>query len=289
DDVPRAARRALLRPDLRTRALGALAAGTGRTAHVLALRLAGRQEADLVAEFCRWLPAGAVVAALGLPHEATAHITARCRTAPDPAALHALLRPHVLRRRAHPGADLLSVLCTARGGDEPLSDAAVTGLVAALLGAGGRATGRALASLLANLLDHPAQLGLVRDRPDLAGAAWTESLRRDPAVPVVLRHALAAVPAGGGTIPAGATVACLVGAAGRDAARFTDPDRYDLFRTAAEGPPGALEAALARLTAETGVRALLTALPRLRWAPGVRPRPHGLFERAPARLPVRLD
>jgi pulcherriminic acid synthase len=294
DDIPRTARRALLSPDLRARALTALAAGTERAAHVLAHRLARRGEADLVPEFCRWLPVAAVIAALGLPHETTARITARCRAAaPDRATeaaeLHVLLRPHVVRRRAEPGTDLLSVLCAARTDEGPLADAAVTGLVAALLGAGGQATDRGLAALLGNLLDHPGQLGLVRARPALADAAWHESLRRDPAVPVVLRHALAPVPLAGGTIPAGATVACLVGSAGRDPARFTDPDRYDLFRTPADIPAGCLGVRVARLTAATGLTTLLTALPHLHWTPGARPAPEGLLDRAPRTLPVTLN
>ncbi|MFE1948966.1 cytochrome P450 [Streptomyces sp. NPDC059524] len=288
EDVPRAARRALLSPALQDRALAALAAGAERTAHVLARRLARRQEADLVAEFCRWLPAATVVAALGLPHETTAHITARHRTALGTAALHTLLRPHAVRRRAHPGTDLLSVLCAAPDDDGPLSDTAVTGLVAVLLGAGGQATDGALAALLANLLDHPAQLDLVRADPELADAAWTESLRRDPAAHIVLRRALAPVPAEGGTIPAGATVACLAGAAGRDAARFADPDRYDLFRTPADPGPACLGARLARLTARTGLHALLSTFPHLRWAPGFRPTPEGLLTRAPSSLRVHL-
>ncbi|MFJ8824067.1 cytochrome P450 [Streptomyces sp. NPDC102467] len=300
EEATRTAHHALASPALQGRALAALKAGADRTAHVLARRLSSRREADLVEEFCHWLPAAAVVAALGLPHEDTARVTDWCRTGPArrgavPAGLGVFLRPHVVRRRAEPRNDLLSVLCAARADGRPLSDDAVTGVVANLLDAGGEATDRALASLLANLLDHPAQLALLRSRPDLAGAAWAESLRHDPAVHIVLRRALAPVAVSGGTIPAGATVACLVGSAGRDADRFTDPDRYDMFRAA----PGrqAFGAALseglctqlARLTAESGLYALLDALPGVSWAPGFRPVPEGLLTRSPAALHVRLS
>ncbi|MEV5612676.1 cytochrome P450 [Streptomyces sp. NPDC052225] len=293
------AHRALVSPALQGRALAALKAGVDRTAYVLARRLVRHQEADLVEEFCHWLPAAAVVAALGLPHADTARVTAWCRTGLThlggaPADLDAFLRPHLARRRAHPGDDLLSVLCTARAGGRPLSDEAVTGLVATLLGAGGEATDRALAALLANLLDHPAQLALVRARPALADAAWAESLRRDPAVHIVLRRALAPVATSGGTIPAGATVACLVGSAGRDATRFADPDRYDVFRAApgqlafGAGRHRCLGVQLARLTARSGLYALLEALPAVRWAPGFRPAPEGLLTRSPAAVRVSL-
>lgn len=275
------------------RVSAALRAGAERTAHVLASRLASRREADLVAEFCQWLPAAAAVAALGLPYEDTARVHAWCRTGLDHLGgrhpgLDAWLRPHIARRRAHPGDDLLSVLCAPGPGGEPLPDEAVTRIAGTVLGAAGETTARALASFLANLLDHPRQLDLIRARPELAGAAWAESLRRDPPLQIVPRRALEPI----GPIPAGATVACLLGAAGRDPARFADPDRYDIFRadpgdlahgTGAHHCPGA---PLARLTAEAGLNALLTVLPGLRRAPGPRPRPEGLVSRSPRTLPV---
>ncbi|MFD5817314.1 cytochrome P450 [Streptomyces sp. NPDC127038] len=278
---------------VRDRVAAALLAGVERTAHVLASRLASRREADLVAEFCQWLPAAAAVAALGLPYEDTARVHAWCRTGLDHLGglrpgLDAYLRPHIARRRAHPGDDLLSVLCAAGPGGDPLPDEAVTRLAGTVLGAAGDTTARALACFLANLLDHPHQLDLVRARPELTGAAWAESLRRDPPLQIVARRTLEPV----GPIPEGATVACLLGAAGRDPARFADPDRYDLFRadpgdlalgSGAHHCPGAVPA---RLTAEAGLRALLTVLPGLRRAPGPRPRPEGLVSRSPRTLPV---
>ncbi|MER5379453.1 cytochrome P450 [Streptomyces sp. NPDC002688] len=287
--------RALLSPALRGRALAALESGVERTAYVLARRLASRREADLVAEFCQWLPAAAAVAALGLPYEDTARVHAWCRTGLDHLGGHhpgldAYLRPHVARRRAHPGDDLLSALCAARAGGRPLPDEDVTGLAGAVLGAAGETTARALASFLANLLDHPGQLDLIRTRPELVGAAWAESLRRDPPLQIVPRRALEPI----GPIREGATVACLLGAAGRDPARFADPDRYDAFRADpgelafGAGPHSCLGAPLARLTAEHALRAVLTVLPDVRRAPGPRPPAEGLISRSPRTLPVRL-
>ncbi|MFJ9632335.1 cytochrome P450 [Streptomyces sp. NPDC101175] len=276
---------------LRGPAQAALTAAVERSAHVLARRLAARADADLVAEFCDWLPTATAVAALGLPYEETARVHSWCRAGLGRSEggrreLGAFLRPLTARRRAHPGGDLLSVLCAARGDGGPLSDDTVTGLVGTLLGASGESTARALASFLANLLDHPRQLAVLRARPDLVPGAWAESLRRDPPQHIVLRRALAPV----GVIPAGATVACLLGAAGRDPERFTDPDRYDAFRT----DPGPLahgtrpDALLAALTAEHGLRALLSALPGLRRAPGARQLPDDLVHRSPRTLRVRV-
>ncbi|MFG2498040.1 cytochrome P450 [Streptomyces sp. NPDC048441] len=288
---PGPAHRALVEPSLR--------AAAERTAYVLARRIAGRHEVDLVAEFSGWLPAAAAVAALGLPFDDAARVQEWCRTGrtrlggshPE---LAGVLRPLIGRRRAHPGTDLLSVLCGTRVHGRPLSDEAVTGLVGTLLGGGGEATAHALAAFLANLLDHPAQLDLLRTRPGLIPAAWAESLRRDPPTPIVLRRATAPVTLGAATLPVGAVVACLIGSAGRDPYRFADPDRYDIFRAdpahLAFGAGGhfRLGAALAGLAAELGLRALLDAMPGLRWAPGFRPAPRGLIARAPRVLRVRL-
>lgn len=46
----------------------ALRSVTERTAYVLARRIAERHQADLVADFCHWLPAGTVAAAVGVPY-----------------------------------------------------------------------------------------------------------------------------------------------------------------------------------------------------------------------------
>ncbi|GAA5011755.1 cytochrome P450 [Streptomyces siamensis] len=289
------AHRALVSPAFRGAALAALTAGVERTAYVLARRIAAREEADLVAEFCHWLPTAAVVGALGLPYEDTARVHAWCRSGLDHLGGHhpeleVFLRPYIARRRAHPGADLLSALCTARTDGRRLSDEAVAGLAGTLLGAGGETTARALGSFLANLLDHPGQLAVIRTRPTLTQGAWAESLRRDPPLHIVERRALAPV----GVIPEGATVACLLGSAGRDPARFADPDRYDAFRAdpgdLAYGSgrhfcPGPL---LAALTAEHGLHALMSVAPALRWVPGFRPVPEGPVSPSPRALRVLL-
>ncbi|MFI6645028.1 cytochrome [Streptomyces sp. NPDC050504] len=75
-----------------------LAPAVERTAYVLARRIAARPRADLVEEFCRWLPAGAVASACGLGYAelAQARLDAAgpcaARTAPRERALAAFLR-----------------------------------------------------------------------------------------------------------------------------------------------------------------------------------------------------
>ncbi|MFK8907448.1 cytochrome P450 [Streptomyces sp. YS-3] len=232
-------------------AFGVLREVSERTAFVLARRLARREGADLAAEFCHWLPVGTAATALGL---SCAELTRGSR---------------VKGRRAGPAA-ALAVLCADRS---------------ALIG-------KALASLLANLLDHPGEWAAAAGAaPGALTAVWGESLRRNPPVHVVLRRARRDARTAGGTVPAGAAVALLVGAASRDPDRFANPDRFDPRRTAAAplafGPPDCPAARVAELQAECAVRALGDAMPRLRWAGGFRPTETGLLTRAPRTLLVR--
>lgn len=222
----------------------AIAAAVERAAYVLARRIAGRDRADLVGEFCRWLPAGADSVAAGLSYSELS-APPRPGGGADDCARHTGLRE------------------------------------------------RALASFLANMLDDPDLLAAVAGGGAgmLLRRAWAETLRRDPPVQIVLRRTRTEVRVSGGTLPAGEAVACLIGAAGRDPARFTAPDRFDPLRADADplfsGPVHCPAALLGRLEAEHGLRALLTAMPRIRWAEGFRPTSSGVLTRGPRTLLVR--
>ncbi|MCX5108595.1 cytochrome P450 [Streptomyces sp. NBC_00378] len=241
-----------------------MAARIERTAYVLARRIAGRQQADLVEEFCRWLPFGA---------------------APGASARRYADRLSGTTRGTMPGIAHGTTPGIAYG-PPPVTATAATPCT--------RHTGlreRALASLLANVLDAPGLLAALRVEPALADRAWTESLRRDPPVQVVLRRTVTEVTLSGGTLPAGADVACLIGAAGRDPERFAAPDLFDPFRRdqgrSLTGPVSCPAVLLGRLEARQGLLALLDAMPRLRWADGFRPAGTGLLTRGPRALLVR--
>ncbi|MFB7451987.1 cytochrome P450 [Streptomyces sp. NPDC056194] len=224
----------------------ALRAVTERTAYVLARRIAERPQADLVADFCHWLPAGTVAAAVGVPYRDMMRL---------------------VRGRA---AGALAGEC---GGQIAVRE-------------------KALASFLGNVLSDPDLVAALRDAPaGLVARAWTESLRRDPPVQIAVRRTSAEVPVSGGVVPAGASVALLVGSAGRDPERFREPDRFDPFRNdpgqLTYGPGSCPAVLLAGLEAEYALRALFTAMPRLRLADGFRPTSTGLITRAPRSLIVR--
>ncbi|MFJ9828805.1 cytochrome P450 [Streptomyces sp. NPDC101160] len=216
-----------------------------RTAFVLARRIADRPRADLVADFCHWLPAGTVAAAVGVPYRDMMRL---------------------VRGRA---ASALAGQCTAQIAVRE----------------------KALAGFLADVLTDPERTAALRDAPaGLVARAWTESLRREPPVQVVMRRTRGEIRVSGGTLPAGAPVALLIGAAGRDPERFRAPDRYDPFRDdlgqLTYGAGYCPAVTLAALEAEYALRALFQAMPRLRLADGFRPERAGVITRAPRSLMV---
>ncbi len=212
--------------------------------------------------------------------------------------------PIIRERREAPGDDLLSVLCTAEVDGVRMSDEDIKAFCSLLLAAGGETTDKAIAAIFANLLRHPDQLAAVRADRELISRAFAETLRYTPPVHMIMRQSTTEVALSGGTVPAGATVTCLIGAANRDGKRYRDPDSFDIFRedlaatnafsAAADhlafalGRHFCVGALLAKAEVEIGVGQLLDAMPDIRLADGFDPAEHGVFTRGPQSLPVRF-
>lgn len=279
-------------------------------------------EADLVDAFATRFPVLVIADMLGLDkadHDRfhgwyTSVIAFLGNLAGDPAVaaagertrreFAAYMIPIIQERRKAPGDDLLSALCTAEVDGVRMSDEDIKAFCSLLLAAGGETTDKAIASIFANLLTHPEQLAAVREDRTLIDRAFAETLRLTPPVHMIMRQTAADVELGGGRVPAGSTVTCLIGSANRDAARYTDPDRFDLFRAdltsttafsaAADhlafalGRHFCVGALLARAEVRTGVNMLLDAMPDVRLADRFVPSEQGVFTRGPASLPVRF-
>ncbi|QIQ05919.1 cytochrome P450 [Streptomyces liangshanensis] len=210
--------------------------------------------------------------------------------------------PIIHARRDNLGDDLLSTLCAAEVDGVRMSDEDIKSFCSLLLAAGGETTDKAIASLFANLLLHPEQLAAVRADRSLIPRAFAETLRFTPPVHMIMRQTAVDVEVSGGTIPSGATVTCLIGAANRDSSRYAEPDTFDIFRddlttttafsAAADhlafalGRHFCVGALLAKAEIETGVNQLLDAMPDLRLADGFDPVEQGVFTRGPRSLPV---
>ncbi|MET8786791.1 cytochrome P450 [Streptomyces sp. NPDC004589] len=212
--------------------------------------------------------------------------------------------PIIRERRDNLGDDLLSTLCAAEVDGVRMSDEDIKAFCSLLLAAGGETTDKAIASILANLLVNPDQLAAVRADRSLIPAAFAETLRYTPPVHMIMRQSATEVELTGGTVPAGATVTCLIGAANRDEQRYREPDRFDIFRddltttsafsAAADhlafalGRHFCVGALLAKAEVEVGVNQLLDAMPDLRLADGFDPVEQGVFTRGPKALPVNF-
>jgi pulcherriminic acid synthase len=278
--------------------------------------------ADLVADYATRFPVNVIADMLGLDkadHDRfhgwyTSVIAFLGNLAGDPGVAAAGERtrvefaeymfPIIRERRENLGDDLLSTLCAAEVDGVRMSDEDIKSFCSLLLAAGGETTDKAIGGIFANLLTHPEQLEAVRRDRSLIDRAFAETLRYTPPVHMIMRQSATEVTLSGGTIPAGATVTCLIGAANRDGSRYRDPDRFDIFRddlntttafsaaadhlSFALGRHFCVGALLARAEVEVGVNQLLDALPGLRPADGFDPAEQGVFTRGPRSLPVRF-
>ncbi|MGF6889641.1 cytochrome P450 [Nocardia sp. GAS34] len=319
-----AAHRALLTPEFRGRALEVLQSSITDVASGLVDRLAECDRVDLVAEFTSALPIRVMARALGLPAETSEQVRRLKSWASvgfaylgnyrqDPSLLtggldnrddfYNYLQPHLDARRASPGNDLISALLAATIDGEPLSEDAIRATCAILITAGSETSHGALANFIVNVLDEPGVKAAVMNDPALLDNAFAETLRRNPPLQLVLRQTREVVDLPSGTVPANATVACLIGAANRDPDRFERPDEFDLHRVdrldreysaaASHYAFGAgrhycLGSHLARAEITTGMSLLLNAYPNIGWASGFRPVTTGFLNRCPARLEVTL-
>jgi cytochrome P450 len=236
-------------------------------------------EVDLVRDLALPLPIMVIGELLGIPRadrgqcrawtDSIGHVIDPIVTPDMQAAMNlaatefsAYLAEQVRLRRADPGPDLLSAMARMEDSGERLTDDEIIANVLLLFNAGHETTVNLIGNAMLALLRHPDQLALLREHPELMSQAVEELIRYDSPVQVGARIMAADVSLGQTTIPAGAKVMLIYGAANRDPGRYADPDRLELRRTGVRslafggGPHFCVGAPLARL--ETGM--VLTAL-----------------------------
>lgn len=198
-------------------------------------------------------------------------------------------------KRENPADDLLTRLIHAEDDGDVLDDDELVAQVILLYIAGHETTVNLIANGTLALLQHPEQLALLREQPQLAGNAVEELLRYDSPVQQSRRITLAPYEVDGRTIPTGSFVIAGLAAANRDPGHWgPDAGRLRLDRTDARqhtsfgaGPHHCLGAALARLEGRVAISRLVGRFPGLSLSGEVRW--NGRMNlRGPRELPVTI-
>jgi cytochrome P450 len=265
---------------------------------------ADRGRADLVRELTFNYPVQVIARILGLPRsdyprfqrwalELTSVAANWDRGMAASAALRDYFADVMTERRRTPGDDLISDLVRAEVDGQHLSDEEIYSFLRLLLPAGVETTYRATGSLLFALLHDRAQFDALYTDRSLYPQAFEEVVRWEPPVTVILRRAARDTELAGVSIEAGADVALLIGAANRDERKYTDPDRYDMFREQRQhvgfgfGVHVCLGMHLARMESRIAINTLFDRLGPFTLDPNEEP-PHieGMAFRSPLSLPV---
>jgi cytochrome P450 len=182
------------------------------------------------------------------------------------------LANHIDRLRRAPGEDLMSQLIEASEDGEPggvhLNDEELRATAGLVLAAGFETTVNLLGSGIRILLEHPDQLAMLLDDPELWPGAVEEILRLESPVQLSARLARHDVEIAGQTVMGGELVILYLAGANRDPKVFPDPHRFDITRENAGkhlsfsgGRHFCLGAALARAEGEVGLRTFFERYP----------------------------
>lgn len=209
----------------------------------------------------------------------------------------AMFAEYIEWRADHPSDDLMTELLRAEidepdGGRRPLSRTEVLAYTAMIAGAGNETTTRLIGFMGQLLSDHPDQGRELVDDPSLLPGAVEETLRFEPPSPVQARYVARDAEYYGRVVPEGSFMLLLNGSANRDAARFPEPDRYDIHRQGGghlsfgQGLHFCLGSALARMEARVAFEEVLNRWPDWEVDYANAQRAHTASVRGWARLPV---
>ena len=248
-------------------------------------------EADLVEDFAVKLPLATICDIMGLPVDDWSRIhtwtgaffeseTEVMRLARNDESLDDLrfrlsmefyeyCAATAARAKAAQDGSLTARVATGEVEGQPLTAQQVPGYLVLLIGAGNETTRNAIAGGVIALLQHPDQLALLCENPNLIDTATEEILRWVSPVIQFARTATDDVVLGGKRIRTGDTVGIFYPSANRDERAFDDPYRFDITRSPnyhqafGHGAHFCLGANLARWELRAALRALIPVLPRL--------------------------
>jgi cytochrome P450 len=186
---------------------------------------------------------------------------------------NAWLENHIAALRRQPGNDLMSQLIEASDEGTRLNDEELRATAGLVLAAGFETTVNLLGNGIRILLEHPDQLAMLLERPELWPGAVEEILRLESPVQLSARIARVDTDVAGRLVKSGQLVILYLAGANRDPEVFTDPHRFDITRDNAGkhlsfsgGRHFCLGAALARAEGEVGLRTFFEHYPDTRLA-----------------------
>lgn len=204
------------------------------------------------------------------------------------------LTNHIRSLRDAPGDDLMSQLIEASDDGARLNDSELRATAGLVLAAGFETTVNLLGSGIRILLEHPDQLALLLESPELWPGAVEEILRLESPVQLSARIARVDTEVAGRPVKAGEPVILYLAGANRDPEVFEDPHRFDITRANAGkhlsfsgGRHFCLGAALARAEGEVGLRTFFERYPEASLA-GAGSRRDTRVLRGWSTLPIRL-
>ena len=205
-------------------------------------------ECDFVRDVALLLPLRVIVSILGLPREAEPTMLKltqemfggqdpSLQRGEDPTAGLAVIQDFtdyftevIAERKRNPSDDLASVLANAEVDGKPMETLDQMSYFIITASAGHDTTSAAIGGGMKALIEHPDQLALWRDRPDLDDRAARELIRWVAPVRHMVRTATREQALGGKTIREGDNLALWYPAANRDPEAFDEPNRLDLTR-----------------------------------------------------------
>ena len=279
---------------LNARAIAAMEPGLVATIDHLLDAMAGRESVDLITDFASRIPIQIIGNLFDMPMEERdplrdwslailgalePSLTAEQEQCGNNAVrdFKAYLKDLVARRRANmgnPETDVLTRLILAEG--DELSELELLQNCIFILNAGHETTTNLIGNALAALQAFPDQKQVLLENPDLIHTAVDEFLRFLSPNQFGNRLTTCEVEFCGTTIPADTNLHLCIGAANRDPAVFTDPDRLDLARKPnkhlafAGGPHLCVGFQLARMEGRIAISRFLKRYPGYRLLDGAR-------------------
>lgn len=203
------------------------------------------------------------------------------------------------RRRKDPADDLITALIAAEEDGDRLSHDELVAMVANLLVGGHDTTTSQIGCSLLTLLRSPDEAARLKSEPELMQSAVEETIRFEPSIVGVPRTATAPLTIDDRELGPGSIVILCTAAANREVGVWDDPDRVDVGRFNRKGGPALLSfgagphfclgAALARMTLQESVRAVVASDPDVKLTEDPSAIPwRSVLGRSPARLAVAV-